>query len=81
MYSEIKSILKLPGNFRMYSELKPILKLSDELTFTFRDKVETNFLMKHETYISLRTMAAATAPTITGTSHPAGDFSPHPNVK
>jgi hypothetical protein len=51
----------------MYSELKPILKLSDELTFTFRDKVETNFLMKHETYINLITMAAATAPTITGT--------------
>jgi len=68
MYSEIKSILKLPGNFelnfllklpgnfRMYSELKPILKLSDELTFTFRDKVETNFLMKHEPEIKTRNL-------------------------
>ena len=56
MYSELKSILKLLGNFRMNlllklstnSELNLLLKLSDELTFTFRDKVETNFLMKHE---------------------------------
>ena len=53
MYSEIKSILKLLGNF----ELKSILKLSDELTFTFRDKVETNFLMKHELEIKIKTSA------------------------
>ena len=40
-----------------------------------------NSKLKHELYINLTTMAAATPAIMTGTSHPGGDFSPHPNVK
>ena len=40
-----------------------------------------NSKLKHELYINLMTMAAATPAIMTGTSHPGGDFSPHPNVK
>ena len=52
MYSEIKSILKLLGNFELNFPLKLLgnfrMYSQNEFTFTFRDKVETNFLMKHE---------------------------------
>jgi hypothetical protein len=52
MYSEIKSILKLLGNF----ELNLLLKLlgnfrmysQNEITFTFHNKLSTNFHMYSE---------------------------------
>ena len=37
-----------------YFSLETSRKLSDQLTFTFRDKVETNFLMKHELEIKIK---------------------------
>ena len=40
-----------------------------------------NSKLKLKLYINLMTMAAATPAIMTGTSHPGGDFSPHPNVK
>ena len=44
MNSEIKTILKLSTNFENEFTPETFYKLS----FAFRDKVETNFLMKHE---------------------------------
>ena len=52
MNSEIKTILKLSTNFENEFTPETFYKLS----FAFRDKVETNFLMKHELEIKTRNL-------------------------
>ena len=102
---EIKTILKLLGNFQMNLEINLLLlfswnflqtfyklwnqinlETSWKLSFTFRDKVETNFLMKHE--LEIKTSAwepwpprqpppSRGRPTPVGTSRPTPTWNRH----